>query len=78
VDIHCRLIMIDERIFLMKSRTSFLLIRCETCVENIFSKGTGNCPTCKSLLQKKGYRYQIFEDPFIELEMDYRKRILRE
>jgi hypothetical protein len=47
-------------------------------VENKFSKGVGICPTCKTELQKKGFRYQIFEDPFVELEIDIRKRILRE
>jgi hypothetical protein len=47
-------------------------------VENKFSKGIGYCPTCKSELKKSGFRYQIFEDPFVELEIDIRKRILKE
>jgi CDK-activating kinase assembly factor MAT1 len=55
-----------------------LLLRCENCVENKFSKGIGYCPTCKSELKKSGFRYQIFEDPFVELEIDIRKRILKE
>jgi hypothetical protein len=59
----------------MKS-SAFCLIRCESCVEKKFSKGVGICPTCKTDLQKKGF--QIFEDPFVELEVDIRKRILRE
>lgn len=53
-------------------------IRCENCVENKFSKGTGFCPTCKTELKKNTFRFQIFEDPFIELEVDIRKRILKE
>ena len=56
----------------------FLCCRCETCVENKFSKGTGFCPTCKTDLKKNGFRYQIFEDPFVELEIDIRKRLLKE
>ncbi len=56
----------------------FFFIRCENCVENKFSKGIGTCPTCKSELKKSQFRYQIFEDPFIELEVDIRKRILKE
>jgi len=55
-----------------------LFIRCENCVENKFSKGIGNCPTCKAELKKSGFKYQIFEDPFVELEIDIRKRILKE
>ncbi|CAF0795680.1 unnamed protein product [Rotaria sordida] len=51
---------------------------CENCVENKFSKGVGNCPTCKIELKKNGFRYQIFEDPFVELEIDIRKRILKD
>jgi hypothetical protein len=56
----------------------FVFIRCENCVEKKFSKGIGNCPTCKAELKKSGFRYQIFEDPFVELEIDIRKRILKE
>ena len=59
---------------------SFVFIRCEDCVEKKFSKGVGKCPNldCQIDLQRKGFRYQIFEDPFVELEVDIRKRILRE
>lgn len=56
----------------------FSFIRCENCVENKFSKGIGVCPTCKTELKKIGFRYQIFEDPSVELEVDVRKGILRE
>ncbi|CAF2645045.1 unnamed protein product [Rotaria sp. Silwood2] len=51
---------------------------CENCVENKFSKGVGYCPTCNTELKKSGFRYQIFEDPFVELETDIRKRILKD
>ncbi len=47
-------------------------------MENKFSKGIGFCPTCKIELKKSGFRFQIFEDPFVELEIDIRKRILKE
>ncbi|CAF4238691.1 unnamed protein product, partial [Rotaria magnacalcarata] len=29
-------------------------------------------------LKKSGFRYQIFEDAFVELEVDIRKRILKD
>ncbi|CAF4103302.1 unnamed protein product [Rotaria socialis] len=51
---------------------------CENCVEFKFSKGVGYCPTCKTELKKSGFRYQIFEDAFVELEVDIRKRILKD
>ncbi|CAF1589117.1 unnamed protein product, partial [Adineta steineri] len=51
---------------------------CENCVELKFSKGVGYCPTCKIELKKSGFRYQIFEDPYIELETDIRKAILKD
>jgi len=51
---------------------------CETCVENKFSKGIGFCPTCMTELKKSTFRYQIFEDPSVELEIDIRKRLLKD
>ena len=52
--------------------------RCESCVDLLFVKGSGNCPECGTTLRRINYRLQIFEDPVIEKEVDIRKRILRE
>lgn len=77
MDIRCRFFfVIREK--KTNERRFILFIRCENCLENKFSKGIGYCPTCKTELKKANFRYQIFEDPFVELEVDIRKRILKE
>lgn len=52
--------------------------RCETCVEALFVKGSGICPECGTALRKNNFRVQLFEDPFIEKEIEIRKKILKE
>nr|XP_022329788.1 CDK-activating kinase assembly factor MAT1-like [Crassostrea virginica] len=51
---------------------------CETCVEALFVKGSGICPECGTALRKNNFRVQLFEDPFIEKEIEIRKKILKD
>lgn len=51
---------------------------CESCVEMLFIKGSGACPECGTALRRNNYRLQVFEDAFVEKEVDIRKRILKD
>lgn len=44
----------------------------------LFIKGSGACPECGTALRRNNYRLQVFEDAFVEKEVDIRKRILRD
>ena len=52
--------------------------RCENCVELLFVRGSGACPECGIALRRNNFRLQLFEDAFVEKEVDIRKRVLRE
>ncbi|XP_066141702.1 CDK-activating kinase assembly factor MAT1 [Euwallacea fornicatus] len=51
---------------------------CESCVELLFLKGSGNCPECKIPLRRNNFRVQLFEDAAVEKEVDIRRRVLRD
>ena len=51
---------------------------CANCVDLIFAKGSGNCPTCNVPLRKGGFRFQYFQDAGVEKEVDIRRRILKD
>ncbi|KAF7273224.1 CDK-activating kinase assembly factor [Rhynchophorus ferrugineus] len=51
---------------------------CESCVDLLFLKGSGNCPDCKIPLRRNNFRVQLFEDATVEKEVDIRKRVLRD
>ena len=51
---------------------------CESCVDLLFIKGSGACPECGTALRRNNFRLQLFEDPYIEKEIDIRKKILRD
>ncbi|XP_003742096.1 CDK-activating kinase assembly factor MAT1 [Galendromus occidentalis] len=51
---------------------------CEKCVEIVFIKGSGNCTTCNVLLRRNGFRFQVFDDPIVEKELDIRKKVLKD
>ena len=52
--------------------------RCESCVDLLFIKGSGTCPECGTSLRRNNFRLQLFEDAYVEKEVDIRKKILRE
>ncbi|XP_022107788.1 CDK-activating kinase assembly factor MAT1-like [Acanthaster planci] len=51
---------------------------CENCVEILFVRGSGACPSCNTPLRKNQFRVQEFEDAYVEKEVDIRKRILKD
>lgn len=52
--------------------------RCENCVEVLFVRGSGLCAQCKTPIRKTNFRYQLFEDPLVQKEIDIRKKLLGE
>ena len=52
--------------------------RCENCVELLFVRGSGVCHDCNTALRRNNFRAQLFEDAYVEKEVDIRRRILKE
>lgn len=52
--------------------------RCEPCVNVVFSRPTAPCPVCGLTLRKNLFRPQQFEDPRVEIDVDVRRKILKE
>ncbi|XP_063040352.1 CDK-activating kinase assembly factor MAT1 [Engraulis encrasicolus] len=50
---------------------------CESCVEMLFVRGSGNCIECDTPLRKSNFRVQLFEDPAIDKEVEIRKKVLK-
>uniref|UniRef100_A0A8C4QR86 CDK-activating kinase assembly factor MAT1 n=1 Tax=Eptatretus burgeri TaxID=7764 RepID=A0A8C4QR86_EPTBU len=50
---------------------------CESCVELLFARGAGNCPECETPLRKHAFRFQLFDDPLVDKEVDIRKKVLK-
>ncbi|XP_016316306.1 CDK-activating kinase assembly factor MAT1-like [Sinocyclocheilus anshuiensis] len=50
---------------------------CESCVEMLFVRGSGNCVQCNTPLRKSHFRVQLFEDPAIDKEVEIRKKVLK-
>ncbi|XP_067942517.1 CDK-activating kinase assembly factor MAT1-like isoform X2 [Watersipora subatra] len=51
---------------------------CESCVELLFVRGSGNCTECNTALRRINFRLQFFEDGSIEKELEIRKKILKD
>lgn len=51
--------------------------RCESCVDMLFVRGSGNCVQCNTPLRKSNFRVQLFEDPAIDKEVEIRKKVLK-
>ncbi|TWW72086.1 MAT1 CDK7/cyclin-H assembly factor [Takifugu flavidus] len=52
-------------------------LRCESCVEMLFVRGSGNCVQCDTPLRKSNFRVQLFEDPAVDKEVEIRKKVLK-
>lgn len=48
---------------------------CKNCVETLFARNSGNCPTCQRMLKKNEFREQIYDDPLIDKETAIRKKM---
>lgn len=51
---------------------------CENCVDLLFVKGSGSCPQCALPLRRVNFRFQLFENSFVEKEVDIRRRLLKD
>lgn len=51
---------------------------CDSCVELLFVKGSAVCGECGISLRRANFRVQLFEDAYVEREVDVRKRVLRD
>lgn len=51
---------------------------CENCVELLFVKGSNACPQCNVPLRRVNFRFQLFENSFVEKEVDIRRKILKD
>uniref|UniRef100_A0A3P8Y2F0 CDK-activating kinase assembly factor MAT1 n=1 Tax=Esox lucius TaxID=8010 RepID=A0A3P8Y2F0_ESOLU len=50
---------------------------CESCVDMLFVRGSGNCVQCDTPLRKSNFRVQLFEDPTVDKEVEIRKKVLK-
>lgn len=48
------------------------------CVDAVFVHPSGPCPKCGVTLRKNLYRLLQFEDSRVEIEVDIRKKVLKE
>lgn len=51
---------------------------CEKCVEILFSRGSCLCYECRISLRRANFRYQKFDDPKVDKEVDIRKKVTKE
>jgi CDK-activating kinase assembly factor MAT1 len=50
---------------------------CKNCVENIFARNSGPCPVCGKSLKKNDFWEQKYDNPIIERELFYRKKLAK-
>jgi len=50
---------------------------CKNCVDNLFARNTGPCPTCARTLKKQSFWIQTFDDPNVEKEVHFRKKLAK-
>lgn len=50
---------------------------CRNCVDNIFARQQAPCPTCGKTLRKQTFWVQTFDDPRIEKEVYWRRKLKR-
>ncbi|KAK0423274.1 hypothetical protein QR680_008060 [Steinernema hermaphroditum] len=48
---------------------------CKNCVDNIFARNAGPCPTCQKTLKKSSFWEQTLDDPMMERENFIRGRV---
>lgn len=59
-----------NKIILLKTPRQF--------IQHSFLLGSGSCPDCGVPLRRSNFRVQLFEDPFVEKEVDIRRRVLKD
>lgn len=51
---------------------------CENCVDNLFIKGAGRCPTCDVTLKRSQFKIQLYDDEDVEKDLQIRRKLLKE
>ncbi len=51
---------------------------CDSCVDILFNRGSAHCPECSVPLRRGNFRAQIYEDPYVEKELDIRRKVLKD
>ena len=51
---------------------------CENCVDQLFVKGAGKCPTCDVTLKRSQFRIQLYDDEAVEKDLQIRRKLLKE
>lgn len=51
---------------------------CENCVDLLFLKGVGNCPTCNVVLKRSQFKIQLYDDEDVEKDLQIRRKLLKE
>ena len=61
-----------------KQRHTQLYLRCESCIDRLFTLGPAPCPICNKTLRKLAFMPQTFEDLGVEKEVAVRRRLAKE
>uniref|UniRef100_A0A5S6R1X6 RING-type domain-containing protein n=1 Tax=Trichuris muris TaxID=70415 RepID=A0A5S6R1X6_TRIMR len=48
---------------------------CRNCVEFVFARQSGPCPTCSRILRKNTFWIMQLDDPLVEIEVYFRKKL---
>ena len=51
---------------------------CKNCVDMMFVRGSAACPECHLPLKRGEFRDRLFEDSYVEKEVQIRRKIARE
>lgn len=63
---------------IVNARLITILLRCESCIDRLFTLGPAPCPICAKVLRKLAFTPQTFEDLGVEKEVAVRRRIAKE
>ena len=58
-------------------KVKFLQVMSLQAFSNFFS-GSGSCPECGIPLRRVNFRLQLFEDSFVDKEIEIRRRVLKD
>ena len=59
-------------------RSPLNAIRCESCIDRLYTLGPAPCPICGKTLKKMTFIPQTFEDLVVEKEVAVRRKLAKE
>ena len=63
---------------LIPFRSPLNIIRCESCIDRLYTLGPAPCPVCGKTLKKMTFIPQTFEDLVVEKEVAVRRKLAKE